>query len=114
MKCDWNQFQTGVMHHLGTTLDYLEAFLTKHNEGNRIHWIAMISGNTAYGIKKAVEINNQREFENFAHKALRVYPSKVIIRLQMDDPREIVESRANISESTAILPFNLHFGWKIH
>ncbi|PLW46205.1 hypothetical protein PCANC_08807 [Puccinia coronata f. sp. avenae] len=93
MKCDWNQFQTGVMHHLGTTLDYLEAFLTKHNEGNRIHWIAMISGNTAYGIKKAVEINNQREFENFAHKALRVYPSKVIIRLQMDDPREI-ESHA--------------------
>jgi hypothetical protein len=75
LKCDWNQFQTGVMHHLGTTLNYLKAFLTKHNKGNQIHWIAMISGNTAYGIKKAVEIANQQDFKSFVHKALRVYPS---------------------------------------
>jgi hypothetical protein len=35
----------------------------------------MISGNTAYGIKKAVEIANQQDFKSFVHKALRVYPS---------------------------------------
>ncbi|PLW31377.1 hypothetical protein PCANC_17717 [Puccinia coronata f. sp. avenae] len=108
LECDWNQFQTGVMHHLGMTLNYLEAFLTKHNKGNRIHWIAMISGNTTYGIKKAVEIANQQEFKSFVHEAVRVYLSKVIIRLQMDDPRKIVKSRANESHARDLL--TMQFG----
>jgi hypothetical protein len=96
-KLNWLQFQSGIMRHLGTTLDYLETFLKKLNNSHRIHWIAMISGNSAYSIKKAAEITKKREYNTFVTEALRAYPSKVIIRLMMDDPHKIIKSWANVS-----------------
>jgi hypothetical protein len=32
----------------------------------------------------------------------------------MDNPRKIVKSRANVSDSAVILPCHLHFGWITH
>jgi hypothetical protein len=63
----------------------------------------MISGNTVYGIKKAVEILDEGDFGAFVREAIRVYPSKVIVRLSMDDPCKIVKNRASVSVMSILI-----------
>ncbi|KAA1094712.1 hypothetical protein PGT21_028779 [Puccinia graminis f. sp. tritici] len=101
--CSWNSFQMGVIAHLGPTEQYFSDFLTQVNDAHLLHWIAMISGNGTYGIRKAIEITSANAFKAFTTEAIRVYPSKVIFRLEMKDPREIVKNQTHSLLS-------MHFG----
>ncbi|KAA1088005.1 hypothetical protein PGTUg99_017584 [Puccinia graminis f. sp. tritici] len=90
----WSQFQSGVIEHLRPVEDYFDRFLERQNLAGLIHWIAMISGNSTYSIKNAVEITSPQDFKLFVREALLRFPAKVIFRLEMNDPRETKRSRS--------------------
>ncbi|PLW14002.1 hypothetical protein PCANC_18113 [Puccinia coronata f. sp. avenae] len=52
---------------------------------------------------KAVEILDEGDFGAFVREAIRVYPSKVIVQLSMDDPRKIVKNRASETQARDLL-----------
>ncbi|KAA1098446.1 hypothetical protein PGT21_035334 [Puccinia graminis f. sp. tritici] len=88
----WSQFQSGVIERLSPVEDYFDRFLKRQNLAGLIHWIAMISGNSTYSIKNAVEITSPQDFKLFVREALLRFPAKVIFRLEMNDPRETKRS----------------------
>ncbi|KAI9603071.1 hypothetical protein H4Q26_002383 [Puccinia striiformis f. sp. tritici PST-130] len=85
LQWQWDNLKIHIFNILGPTRKNLRKYIDKVEQINQLRWHLYIPNSHVYPAKKNYLVNSHDQFLPFAQEVARKPPSKVVIRLEMED-----------------------------